>query len=36
MQRKRDPNSLLGMQTGAATVENTMEFLQKIINGTAF
>ena len=25
-----------GMQTGAATVENTMEFPQKTKNGTAF
>ena len=36
MQRKRDPNSLLGMQTGAATMENSMEFPQKTKNGTAF
>ena len=28
--------ALLGMQTGAATVENSMEFPQKIKNGTAF
>ena len=27
---------LAGMQTGAATVENSMEFLQKSKNGTAF
>ena len=27
---------LLGMQTGAATVENSMEFPQKTKNGTAF
>ena len=30
LQRKRNPRALLvGMQTGAATVENSMEFLQK-------
>ena len=34
---KRDPSALLvGMQTGAATVENSMEFPQKTKNGTAF
>ena len=27
---------LLGMQTGAATVENSMEFPQKTKDGTAF
>ena len=27
---------LLGMQTGAATMENSMEFPQKTKNGTAF
>ena len=27
---------LVGMQTGAATVENNMEFSQKTKNGTAF
>ena len=27
---------LVGMQTGAATVENSMEFPQKTKNGTAF
>ena len=27
---------LVGMQTGAATVENNMEFPQKIKNGTTF
>ena len=27
---------LVGMQTGIATVENNMEFLQKTKNGTAF
>ena len=37
MWRKGNPISLLmGMQTGAATVENSMEFPQKIKNGTAF
>jgi len=31
MWRKRNPHALLvGMQTGAATVENSMEFPQKI------
>ena len=34
---KGNPNALLvGMQTGAATVENSMEFPQKTKNGTAF
>ena len=34
--RKGNPITLLiGMQTGAATVENSMEFLQKTKNGTA-
>ena len=34
---KREPCALLvGMQTGAATVENSMEFPQKTKNGTAF
>ena len=28
--------SLVGMQTGAAIVENSMEFPQKTKNGTAF
>ena len=33
---KRDLSVLLvGMQTGAATVENSMEFPQKTRNGTA-
>ena len=33
---KRDPRALLvGTETGAATVENSMEFPQKIKNGTA-
>ena len=37
MWRKGNPSALLvGMQTGAATVENSMEFPQKTINGTAF
>ena len=37
MWRKGSPSTLLvGMQTGAATVENSMEFPQKIKNGTAF
>ena len=32
-----NPSTLLvGMQTGAATVENSMEFPQKTKNGTAF
>ena len=34
---KGDPSALLvGMQTGAGTVENSMEFSQKAKNGTAF
>ena len=34
---KSNPSALLvGMQTGAATVENSMEFSQKTKNGTAF
>ena len=37
MRRKGNPSALLvGMQTGAATVENSMEFPQKIKNGIAF
>ena len=37
MWRKGNPSELLvGMQIGAATVENSMEFLQKTKNGTAF
>ena len=37
MQRKGNPSALLvGMQTGAATVENSMEFPQKTKNGTVF
>ena len=35
--RKGNPSTLLvGLQTGAATVENSMEFPQKTKNGTAF
>ena len=35
--RKGNPSALLvGLQTGAATVENSMEFPQKTKNGTAF
>ena len=37
MWRKGNPSSLLvGMQTGAATVENSVEFPQKTKNGTDF
>ena len=37
MQRKGSPSTLLvGMQTGAAAVENNMESPQKMKNGTAF
>ena len=37
MQRKGNPSALLvGMQTGAATVENSMEFPQKPKYGIAF
>ena len=36
MQKKGNPSALLvGMQTGEATVENSMEFPQKTKNGTA-
>ena len=36
MGRKVDPNALLvGMQTGEATMETSMEFPQKTKNGTA-
>ena len=36
MRRKGMPSALLvGMQTGAATVENSMAFPQKIKNGTS-
>ena len=30
MWRKGNPSALLGMQTGAATLENSMEFPQKV------
>ena len=34
---KRDPSTLLvGLLTGVATVENSMEFAKKTKNGTAF
>ena len=37
MQRKGNPSTfLVGMQTGAATVENSMELPQKTKNATAF
>ena len=37
MWRKGNPSALLvGMQTGEATVENSMEFPQKTQNQTAF
>ena len=37
MWRKGNPNTLLvGMQTGAATVEKSMKFPQKTKNATAF
>ena len=37
MWRKENPSALLvGMQTGAATMESSMEFPQKTKNGTAF
>ena len=37
MWRKGNPTALLvGIQTGAATVKNSMEFPQKTKNGTAF
>ena len=36
MRRKGNPSALLvGMQTGEATVENSMEFPQKTKNGAA-
>ena len=36
MQRKGNPSTLLvGMQTGEATVENSMEFPQKTENGNS-
>ena len=35
--RIESPRALLvGMQTGVATVENSMEFPHKTVNGTAF
>ena len=35
--RKGNPRALLvGMQTGTATLENSMEFPQKTKNGTSF
>ena len=37
MWRKGNPSALLvGMQTGTATVENSMKFPQKYKNGTTF
>ena len=37
MQRKGKPSTLLvGMKTGVATMENSIEFPQKTKNGTAF
>ena len=37
MWRKGNPSALLvGMQNGAATAENSMEFPQETKNGTAF
>ena len=37
MRRKGDPSALVvGMQRGAAMVENSMEFPQKTKNGTPF
>ena len=36
MRRNGNPSAWLGTQTGAATVENSMEFPQKTKNGTAF
>ena len=37
MRRKGNPSALLvGIQTGDATVENSMEFTHKTKNGTAF
>ena len=37
MRRKGNPSALLvGVQTGEATVENSMEFPQKTKNGSAF
>ena len=37
MWKKGNPHALfVGMQTGAATVENSLEFTQNTKNGTAF
>ena len=37
MQRKGNPTAqLVGLQTGATTMENSMEFPQKTKNGTVF
>ena len=37
MRRKGNPSALLvGMQTGAGTLKNSMEFPQKTKNGIAF
>ena len=37
MWRKGNPSTLVvGLQTGAATVENSVEFPQKTKSGTAF
>ena len=37
MRRKGNPSALLvGMQTGVAPMENSMEFAQKTEHGTAF
>ena len=37
LRRKENPSALLvGMQTGEATVENSLEFPQKTKDGTAF
>ena len=35
VEKRKPQGTLVGMQTGAATVENSMEFPQKIKNGTA-
>ena len=36
MEKEEPQYTLVGMQTSAATVENSMEFSQKTKNGTAF
>ena len=36
MWKKRNPYALVGMQIGAAMVENSMDIPQKIKNGTAY